>query len=374
MFVLAAVLAAAAIVPGVEPAQTSLDQVSACRPAPTVPGVTEGRSLPGTVVRSVGTVRAILLLVHPSDAPPDESLDGPDGLFARAAAWFRAVSYGRLEVRAETLPRWLSLPATSAAYLANPGRYLRDAVAAADPLVDFSEFDIVYLAPTSKIPETRTSAILNNFGVRADGRDVRFWVPWEGGFAASGDAEPQFLVHETGHLLGLADLYIVGAPSSFHRWDVMAGARWPSELFAWHRWKLGWLDPAQIVCLAANGTRVATLTPIERPGGRKALFVKRDDNTVVAVEVRARAGYDATLCETGVLVYEVDQTPFRRAPIRVHPAQSDGDPPTRTCAGTWNAPFDIGRREVRRLRLPGLRLQVVAKAPGGAYRVRVSAT
>ena len=343
---------------------------SQCRPAPTVPGVTEGASAPGTVAPAVGTVRAILLLVHPSDTPPDESVVGPRELFAAASAWFRTVSYGRLDFRAETLPRWLSLPATSQAYLANPARYLLDAVAEADPVVDFSRFDVVYLAPASRIPETATSAVLNSFGVRADGREVKFWVPWEGGFAAS-TGEPQFLIHETGHLLGLADLYVRGVPSSFHRWDVMAGAQWPSELFAWHRWKLGWLDSVQVVCIVGKKTRVVTLTPIERSGGTKAVFVKRG-NRITAVEVRTRVGYDTTLCKTGVLVYDVDQTPFRRSPIRIHAAQSDRlSRPASNCGGTWNAPFDRARGQLRTLRLEGFRLDILAKRSDGSYRIRV---
>jgi M6 family metalloprotease-like protein len=341
-----------------------------CRPAPIVPGVTEGGSAPGTVATSVGTVRAILLLVHASDVAPDASTSGPQDVFDAAGAWFRAVSYGQLDFRAETLQRWLPLPATSRTYGEDAGRYFRDAVAAADPYVDFSRFEIVYLAPPSTVPETTTSAILNGFGVRADGREIRFWVPWEGGFAAS-TGDPRYVVHETGHLLGLADLYVRGTPQSFHRWDVMAGARWPSELYAWHRWKLGWLDANQVVCIAGKTTRVVTIGSLERPGGTKAAFVKRGPR-VTAVEVRERAGYDATLCETGVLVYEVDQTQFRRGPIRLHAAQPDRSPPARDCGGTWNAPFDRASGERRTLRLAGLRVDVLAKLADGSFRVRIA--
>jgi len=217
---------------------------SRCRPAPTVPGVTEGKSLPGTVAPSIGTLRAVLLLVHASDAPPDESIAAPESLIDAASAWFRAVSYGRLDFRVKTVPRWLPLPARSTDYVADAGRYLADAVAAADPFVDFSQVDVIYLAPSSRTPVTAISAILNGFGVRADGEEIRLWVPFAAGFADTGDAAT--LLHETGHLLGLPDLYLARSPSTFHRWDLMA-ARWPSELLAWHRWKLGWLDAGQIV-------------------------------------------------------------------------------------------------------------------------------
>ena len=342
---------------------------SACRPAPTVPGATEGRSRPGTVAPSEGVLRAVLLLVHAADAAPDTSVAPPRELVDGATDWFSTVSYGRLDFRVETVPRWLSLPRRSPEYVADPGRYLADAVAAADPYVDFSAVDIVYLAPASSTPETRTSAILNGFGVRADGREVRLWIPFQAGFATS-PGDPGNLLHETGHLLGLPDLYVAGSPGSFHRWDLMA-ARWPAELLAWHRWKLGWLDESQIVCITGKATRTVTLAPLGRHGGVKAVFVKRG-RRVLAVEARTRTGYDRTLCETGVLVYEVDQTPFRRAPIRLYAAQGDGHPPGTSCGSRWNAPFDVGRREVRALSLSGIRIDVLARRPDGSYRVRVS--
>ena len=338
----------------------------ACLPAPTVPGVTEGRSLPGTVAPATGTLRAQLLLVHAADASPDESTAAPELTLEAAAEWFRTVSYGRLDLQVDTLARWLPLPGRSTEYAADAERYLRDAVAAADPFVDFAEVDVVYIAPSSNTPETRTSAILNGFGVRADGKDVRYWVPLEAGFADQSDV--WLLLHETGHLLGLPDLYSRGAASSFHRWDLMA-ARYPSELLAWHRWKLGWLDPSQIVCVTGRASLTTTLTTVERPGGRKAVFVKRG-STVYAVEVRSRAGYDRTLCASGVLVSAVDQTPFKRAPVRIFSARSDRDPPRRDCAYLWNAPFRAGRA----LELPALRVDVLRKLAGGAYRVRITAT
>jgi M6 family metalloprotease-like protein len=364
----AAIVSAAGAASFATPFGATAGAGGACRPAPTVPGVTEGRSGPGTVAPSTGVLRAALLLVHAADAPPDDSVAPPQDLIDAAADWYRTVSYGRLEFRVETPPRWFALPGRSAEYAADPVRYFRDAVAAADPHVDFSRIDVVYLSPASGTPvESGTFAVLNSFGVRADGKEVGFWIPFGPGFAAeSGDVG--HLLHETGHLLGLPDLYSPNAGLTFHRWDVMA-ARWPSELLAWHRWKLGWIDERAIVCIARRATRTVTLAPLERPGGTKAVFVKRG-NLTFAVEVRARAGYDRTLCETGVLVYAVDQTPFKRAPIHIHRAQPDRRTPAQ-CAAAWNAPFDVARREVRTLRLTGLRVDVLAKRPDGSFRVRV---
>lgn len=343
-----------------------------CRPAPVVQGVTEGESLAGTIAPSVGTLRVVVLLVHASDSPPDESVSGPEALLDGVSAWFRAVSYGRLELRVETIPRWLSLPARASVYARDGGRYIADAVAAADPCVDFSTFDVVYLAPASQTPETVVFASLNSFGVRADGREIRLWIPFDAGFASS-EGDPRLVIHEAGHLLGLPDLYTANAPSTFHRWDVMA-ARWPSELFAWHRWKLGWLDRDQIVCITRRSTRTVTLQPLERPGGTKAVVAR--GLRAIVVEVRARSGYDSSLCDTGVLVYEVDQTPFKRAPVNVFPARPDRDAPERGCSALWNAPFDLDRGETGKLDLPslGFRVRLLAKNADGSYRIRVTSS
>lgn len=344
-------------------------RASACLPAPTVPGATEGRSRPDTVAPSVGVLRAALLLVHASDASPERE-EIARGKFEAATEWFRTVSYGRLELRVEATP-WLALPAPSSVYLTDPERYLRDAVAAADPHVDFSDVDIVYIAPARGTPVTNPpSAVLNSFGVRADGKEILLWISFGAGFATEA-GEPELLVHETGHLLGLPDLYLPFAPSTFNRWDVMA-ARWPSELLAWHRWKLGWLDARAIVCITGRRTsRTVTLTPIERPGGTKALFIERG-RRILAVEVRAREGYDRTLCDSGVLVYAVDQTPFRRRPVQIYEARSSSRPPAGNCGGSWNAPFDRAPEEVANLNLTGVRIEVLARLANRNYRVRAT--
>jgi hypothetical protein len=149
-------------------------------------------------------------------------------------------------------------------------------------------------------------------------------------------------------------------------------ARWPAELLAWHRWKLGWLDPDAVVCLTGKTTRTVIVSPLERAVGTRAVFLRRE-GLILAVEVREKSGYDASLCETGVLIYAVDQTPFKRPPVRVYAAQGDSRPPGRACAALWNAPFDVARGEVRKLRLPGVRVDVLARLADGSYRVRITA-
>jgi M6 family metalloprotease-like protein len=341
---------------------------SACAPQPTFPGVTAGRSTPGTVTGSTGVVRVLVLSVEFTDAAGDYPTAEHLAPAEQVAGWYRAVSYGRLELETVDPGRWFRLSASAATYAAQTQRYLAEAIAAADPFVDFSRVDALWLVPTARAVGLDTAfAMLNGFGVRADGREIRQWVHFAAG-AGRADPYPWLHIHETGHLLGLPDLYTANTPAAFHRWDVMA-ARYPSELLAWHRWKLGWLAGSQVTCVAGRSDQRVVLTPLGARGGRKAVFVRRG-NDVIAAELRTSAGYDRGLCRPGVLVYRVDTTPLRRAPVQLF---SQGTTPrTRVgrCGNGWNATFRPGQT----FRFPDwrLRIAVLARLADGSYRVRVT--
>jgi hypothetical protein len=241
------------------------------------------------VAPSVGQLRAALLLVHPADAAPDVSTAPPREMLDAAANWFQAVSYGRLTFRVETLPRWLALPARSAEYLADPGRYLADAVTAADPFVDSPRSTS---STWRRHPERRRQPL---------------------------------------------------RPSS------TASVSAPME--------------------ATSGSGFPSVPPSPRGSASRRVWCTRR-----GISSDCRISTFRSLCDTGVLVYKVDQTPFRRSPVRIYAAQSDRDPPARDCAGIWNAPYDLGRGEVRTLRLTGLRVDVLARLADGSRVVKVTAS
>ena len=341
---------------------------SACAPEPTFTGVTAGRSEPGTVTPSTGVVRIALLSVDFADAAGDYPTAEHLAPARSVADWYRAVSYGKLELEVVDPGRWLRLPGTAASYRAaeEVPRYLREAVAAADPYVDFSRIDALWLVPTAKAIGFDTGfAMLNGFGVRADGREIRQRVHFAAGTGRS-DTYPWVHVHETGHLLGLPDLYASFAPATFHRWDVMA-ARYPAELLAWHRWKLGWLAGSQVSCYTGRGDGRVVVRPLVAAGGRKAIFVRRGFD-VIAAEVRARAGYDTSLCRPGVLVYRIDMM-RGRTPVQIHSAGSTPRTRVGRCGNAWNATFRPGQT----FRFPAWRLTIAVEArlAGGSYRLRV---
>ena len=149
------------------------------------------------------------------------------------------------------------------------------------------------------------------------------------------------------------------------------------HFLAWEKWKLGWLDPSQLTCLTTPGEVTATITPLERPGGLKAVVIPTGPSSAYVIEARKKIGQDARLCEEGVLIYSVDASVRSGyGPVRVRAAQRDtnGDL-LNQCGPLYNAPFDNAKGEVSHFEdnAAGLTVQGLASGANG-YRVKVTRT
>lgn len=277
-------------------------------------------------LRSTGTVRAAVLFVDFPDAPGAGADPGTAVMPAMQAGvrWLAVGSYGRFRVALEPTRRWLRMPRPSTSY-GFPGvsydlhrAYIADVLAVADPVVDLSRADLLYVVPArgAAIPQSPTFRGLPG-AVVADGRDLSRVVTFGQDLYTYGRT---VVPHETGHLLGLPDLYAFAGDA--HRfvgsWDLMGNIFEPTDYLAWHRLKLGWLDPSQFACATAPGTTRTTLTALGSRGGRKAVFVPTGPTTAVLVENRQRAGNDARICKPGLLVTAIDaRVPTGTGPVTV---------------------------------------------------------
>ncbi|MGZ8694372.1 MAG: M6 family metalloprotease domain-containing protein [Gaiellaceae bacterium] len=337
--------------------------------------------------RALGNVRAIMLFVDFPDAPASETTTSLyDLLVPGAQHWFSESSYGRMSLDVTAAHTWFRMPHTAASYdyargftFAQHRAYIADAIHAADGQVDFRGYSIFYVVATNTplIPFSPAFNAYPGTGVTADGNELR------NGSTLGADIHVtnwawRVVTHETGHLLGLPDLYDFATPTfpAIHRfvgnWDVMG--RFPGgQYLAWHKWKLGWLDPDNIRCLYGPGQLEETVAPIETPGGVKALVVPVSASKAYVVEVRRQTGVDTELCDHGVLVYTVDATVLSGyGPVVVQAASSAADPALPDhCGPLYHAPFDLGAGEAPTFDDANVRVDVLA-TDGSAYRVRVT--
>ncbi|MGY1582863.1 M6 family metalloprotease domain-containing protein [Streptomyces sp. MN13] len=339
--------------------------------------------------------------------PDSEPLTTPEDLtadhFPATSQYFEQASYGRFRLRPHTLSKWLRMPRPSTSYAikrdwntSHRAAYLRDALAAADRHVDFSRYDVVYFVADPHAPGVDSDAtkVVNlDTPLRADDTDIRRIVT----VFENHPPDRLVLAHETGHVFDLPDLY--------HRptdgkgdwdthvgdWDLM-GSQFglAPDLFGWHKWKLGWLEEHQVVCVPGNGPIRLTLESLSvGPGtpmtgaagaplfgtglGTKLAVVRTGPESVLAFEARGAVGNDHATCRQGVLVYRVHSgAESGGGPIQV----IDSHPRTEACwensvyPALADAPVGVGER----FTLPedDVRVEVEGRTLSGAWTVEIS--
>jgi M6 family metalloprotease-like protein len=353
----------------------------------------EGTTNAALPLQPNGRIRAVMLFVDFPDLNSSESISAYyDRLVPRSRAWFNEVSYGRVQLDVAPVNRWFRMPRSLASYGLRDGiswtehhDYMADAIRAADAEVDFSAYQVVYVVAAKGTSIERSPAFqaYPGSGIQADGTELRYGATFFEDTRADARYAANVLIHETGHILGLPDLYDVPNPTywSLFRfaggWDMMSWNDPGGHFLAWEKWKLGWLDPSQLTCLGGPGELTTTITPLERAGGLKAIVVPTGLSSAYLIEARRRIGQDASLCETGVLVYSVDasvRTGY--GPVRVRAAQRDGNGDALDrCGPLYNATYDSAKGEVARFTddAAGLTVRVLSSNKDG-YRVHVTRT
>ncbi|MFJ1974736.1 M6 family metalloprotease domain-containing protein [Streptomyces sp. NPDC087903] len=345
----------------------------------------------------------MVFLSFPDAAPRTTPAELAADHFPATTRFFEHASYGKFTLRPHPLRHWIRMPRRSTSYAirrdwstGHRAAYLRDALAAADRHVDFSRYDLVYLVADPDAPGVDSDAtkVVNlDTPLRADGTDIRRVVT----VFEKHPPDQLVLAHETGHVFDLPDLY--------HRpmdgkgdwdtyvgdWDLM-GSQFglAPDLFAWHKWKLGWLEPRQVTCVPGIGSTVLTLEPLgAHPGapavgaagapafglglGTKLAVVRTGPDSVLAFEARGPLGDDATACRQGVLAYRVRSgEESGGGPVEV----VDAHPRTEAC---WensvypplaDAPVALGES----FTVPGddVRVEVQGRTAAGAWTVRIT--
>ena len=298
------------------------DTISACKVRPySFTNVGFGLPNPSYKLPSVGAVKTIVLFADFPDVPavqtPEEALSI---ISPNAEKFFNDISYGKMTWTLEPHLTWLHLSQPSSHYgeairsYEGHLEFIQEAVSLADAAVDFSTADsVVVMVP----PEATAVGYGPAFGANegqgytADGKIFSNGVTSGADVPAWGFL---WLNHESGHTMGLPDLYSYQYdPANYndqHRFVGGFGLMGyidgnAPEFFAFERWQLGWLEDTQIIC-QLEGEQTTTITPIEMSGGVKAIMIPINDSKVIVIESRRPIGYDSSLIKSGALVYTVD--------------------------------------------------------------------
>ncbi|GHE27554.1 peptidase M6 [Streptomyces capitiformicae] len=381
---------------------------------------------------------AVLVFLSFPDATP---LTTPAELtadhFPATSQFFERASYGKFALRPHPRREWLQMPRPSTAYAirrdwhaADRAAYLKDALEAADPHVDFSRYDIVYFIADPHAPGVDSDAtkVVNlETPLTVDDTDLHRVVT----VFEKHPPDRLVLAHETGHVFDLPDLYhrpVDGKgdwDTHVGDWDLM-GSQFAlaPDLFAWHKWKLGWLEPHQVACVRGVGSTRLTLEAVgagavagswgayvsagagagagagegagegEGAGaggsggtsgvvagapafgsgrGTKLAVIRTGPDSALAIEARGAVGNDHAVCTQGVLVYRIrGGTESGSGPIEV----LDAHPRTEAC---WedsvypplaDAPVGVG--ESFTVPGEGVRVEVEGRTPSGAWIVKVT--
>ena len=298
------------------------------------------------------------------------------------------MSYNRLDIAVTAFPTWYRMPNPITSYdwttYAGHRQYLLDVLSVTDAAIDFSGFNALYVftPPSTNKPVSPTFNGGSTANVMADGRNFGNAVTFGNDSRTYG---PAILAHETGHMLGLVDLYaFTPAGGTYYAgnqfkfvgaWSMMSNVFNPAHYLAWEKRKLGFIDANQVDCLDAAGGVESVITPNEVTGGIKMVALPIDASSALVVEVRDLMRLDANLCASGVLLYTVDA----RIPTGQGPAQIVGSRVTTSGAGfakcgPWpDATFGVGPGQVSSYTdaATGATITILAAEANGAYRVRV---
>jgi immune inhibitor A len=232
---------------------------------------------------------------------------------------------------------WLRMPQNYTYYVNGQGglgnypnnaqKLTEDAVAAADPIVNFSQFDndndgyvdalfVVHAGVGRESSGSNNDIHSHAWSITGQVRD--------GVVISSYSMEPELhntsgtmvrmgvFGHEFGHVLGLPDLYDTDYSSrGLGSWSMMAGGSWnggglsPSHFDAWSKYQLGWVSPVNV----DNDSVGVNIPSIEDTAISYIIWTEGQlSSEYFIVENRQQIGFDSYIPSSGLLIYHIDES------------------------------------------------------------------
>lgn len=277
-------------------------------------------------------VKAAVIAIELNDAPYVRDVEALNDLFSSATSYFLEASYNTFTLKF-TVFGWFKMDRATRSYgmdsplcVDDPNadgspdsyRLIEDAIQLADSTVDFAKFEHLVIVHSGSGQECTgnpddiwSCAYLLGIWFRTNEKSFNkaAIVPET---QVRGGNPIGVIVHETGHLLGLPDLY--SYDEQVGPWDVMGRGTWlgypagaiPALFCAYSRMKLGWLSSSQIHTYG-SGSEVIELAPlaVSGPGIKAVKIPLREDGHYYLVEYRMKTGFDSALPQSGILITKI---------------------------------------------------------------------
>jgi len=262
-------------------------------------------------VKKTGTINVQVLFVKYPDSPKvsnkyiKEHLSMLD--LKEVQNYFKQASYGKAKIKFTVHNKWVTLPNNSYDYgiamqrsdnwLETETNYFKSVLAAADPAVDFSKVDSVFV-----IPDPRVFQVFQAFRDPqvADGKLLKGMM--------YNDSSPYGITHELLHTLGLRDLYgninAWGPGGGMEHYSIMSQYYGGTSITGFEKQSLGWMNPNDVIC-HTSGTTTVKLSSLDSKGLKLAL-VPLNSTEMIGIEYRKSEKVDKYLGSTGVLVYYIN--------------------------------------------------------------------
>lgn len=280
-----------------------------------------------------GLIKSIFIFV---DFPDAVGTDNPKEVaelyFNKFNEFYKSVSYGNVQFSYQVPNKYFRINKQSSSYSLNGSSnpdgatYFQDALKVADPYVDFSPYDVVYIIPSNTVVEI-TYGPAFPMGTGNDLLKTDEKVFKSGTFAGT-DSRKQinslewvWLAHETGHLFGLEhpwfnEINTNGATIVSNKiaiWDLMMNMwKWSdqsNELLGWSRFLLNWINDNEVNCQTLSNNKIELiLNPIENKDSKTKLgIIKLNEKQAIVLESRRNLGFDVIPGQyEGVLIYLLD--------------------------------------------------------------------
>ncbi len=299
----------------------------------------------------VDTFRALLILVDFSDnvasggyifgQPVDFdnlifSIDSSDSHYS-AAEFYVENSFGTFIMQGDVVG-WYRMPQTYAYYVdgqrgfgdypQNAQGLARDAILAADPDVDYSDYDndnngsldgvfIVHAGTgyesSGNVNEIHSHKWALAGALTLDGISISEYTmePEEQSSSPNGLSTMGVFAHEYGHFLGLPDLYDTDYSSSgTGDWSLMSGGSWngggrfPAFMDAWCKSRVGFINPINVI---GNMTEIEFPATNHNPVTYKIWRNGTPGAEYFLISNRQRYGYDYAIPGDGLLILHINE-------------------------------------------------------------------